>query len=135
MPWEIELTDDGSFSISSDAPGLEPDKGYDRQQRINDRLGGRMVAIYIGPEMEVPAALLTEVSTAGFEALLVTFKSAEDFAVLIAEVEEYGLWDLTYGSAGGKDAILMTTAFGFRWISTAFEFCDWLPAVDEVEYG
>ena len=34
MPWTIELSDDGSFSISGSSPGPQVDADYERQQRI-----------------------------------------------------------------------------------------------------
>lgn len=133
MPWKIELTNDGRFSISSDAAGLQVDAAYERQKRINDRLGGRMVTAYVAPGMDVPPALLTEISATGFEVLIVGFESAEQFATLIAEVEEHGLWDPAPNAENADKALLMATPLGFRRISTGAEFQAWLPVVDEVE--
>jgi hypothetical protein len=133
MPWTIELTNDGRFSISSDAAGPQVDAAYERQKRINDRLGARMVTAYLGPEMDAPRALLTEISATGFEVLIVDFESAEQFAALIAEVEEHGLWDPTPNAENAVDAVLVATPFGFRRISTGAEFQAWLPVVDEVD--
>ena len=135
MPWTIELTEDGRFSISSDAPGPQVDAAYERQKRINDRLGGRMVAAYVGPGIDVPPVLLTEISAAGFEALIIGFESSEQFVALVAEVEEHGLWDPTPDAENADNSILMATPFGFRRISAGAEFHAWLPAVDEVEIG
>lgn len=133
MPWTIELTDDGRFSISSGARGPQVDATYERQKRINDRLGGRMVTAYVGPGLNVPPALLTEISAAGFEVLIVGFKSAAQFAALVDEVEEHGLWDPTPDAGNADNAVLMATPLGFRRISNGAEFQAWLPAVDEVD--
>jgi hypothetical protein len=133
MRWTIELTDDGRFSISSNAPGPQVDATYERQKRINDRLGGRMVAAYVGPGMDAPPALLTEISAIGFEILIVGLASAEQFAALVAEVEEHGLWDPTPNAENADNAVLMATPLGFRRISTGAEFQAWLPIVDELD--
>jgi len=133
MPVTIEFADDGGFSISSDAPGPQTDAAYERQKRINDRLGGRMVAAYVAPGMDVPPTLLTEISAIGFEVLTVGFQSAGQFAALVAEVEERGLWDPAPNAKETDNAVLVATPLGFRRISTGAEFQAWLPAVDEVE--
>lgn len=132
MPWKIELTIDGSFSISSNALGPQVDSVYARQQRINDRLGGRMVTAYVGPGMTVPAVLLTEISATGFEVLIVSFEKTEQFTALVAEVEEHGLWDPKPNSESADNSLLIATPFGFRRISSGAEFQAWLPAVDDV---
>ncbi|MFM0201333.1 hypothetical protein PQR53_15845 [Paraburkholderia fungorum] len=132
MPWKIELTDKGMFSISSDAAGPQVDASYERQKRINDRLGGRMVAAYVGPGMDVQPALLTEIAATGFEVLIVGFESTDQFAAVVAEVEEHGLWDPTPNAGNAEDALLMVTPLGFRRVSTGVEFQAWLPVVDEV---
>lgn len=132
MPWKLELADDGRFSISSDAPGSQFDAAYERQKRINDRLGGRMVTAYVGPEMDVPHALLTEISATGFEVLIVNFERAEQFASLVAEVEEHELWSPPPNVENADMALLVATPLGFRWISTGADFQAWLPVVDEL---
>lgn len=134
MPWKIELAEDGRFSISSDAAGPQVDAAYGRQRRINDRLGGRMVAAYVAPGMDVQPALLREISAAGFEVMIVGFASAEQLSALIAEVEEHGLWDPTPNAENADNALLMATPLGFRRISTGAEFHAWLPVVDEIDF-
>jgi hypothetical protein len=133
MPWTIELTDDGGFSISSDAPGPQVDAAYKRQKRINDRLGGRMVTAYVGPREDASRELLTEISAVGFEVLIVGLESVEQLAALVAEVEEYRLWDPTPNAENVENAVLMATPLGFRRISTGAAFRAWLPPVDEVD--
>jgi hypothetical protein len=133
MPWTIELTEQGSFSISSKAAGPQVDPAYARQQQINDRLGGRMVTAYVGPGMDVPPALLAEISATGFDVLIVIFEGAEQFTALVAEVDEHGLWDSKPNSEDAEGALIMATPFGFRRISSGAEFQAWLPVVDEVD--
>ncbi|CAI8945040.1 MULTISPECIES: hypothetical protein [Burkholderia] len=131
MPWTIELTEDGRFSISSSAPGPQVDAAYERQKRINDRLGGRMVAAYIGPGTDVQPALLTEIVAAGFEVLVIAMETTNQYEALVAEVEAHGLWDPAPNPDG--ITVLMVTPHGFRWIATGADFRAWLPAVDEIE--
>ena len=92
-----------------------------------------MVTAYVPPGMEAPPELLTEVTAAGFEVSIVSFEGAEQFADLIAEVEERRLWDPEHNAENAEKALLMVTPLGFRWIFTGAEFRAWLPAVDEIE--
>ena len=133
MPWTIELSENGAFSISSSSPGIQVDAAYERQKRINDRLGGRMATAYISPGVEVPSALLTEISAIGFEVLIVDLETVEQIAAQIGEVEEHGLWDAMPSVETSDNAVLMATPLGFRRISTGIEFQAWLPIVDEIE--
>ena len=133
MPWTIELTDDGLFSISSDAAAPQVDAAYERQTRINDRLGGRMVTAYLSPSMDASHALLTEISEIGFEVQVVSFESAEQFTALVTEVEEHKLWDPTPNEGNADNAMLVATPDGFRYVSSGAEFQAWLPAVEELE--
>ncbi|MCI2808176.1 hypothetical protein [Eoetvoesiella caeni] len=132
MPYKLELKDDGSLSLSTDAPGLQVDAAYERQRRINDRLGGQMVAAYISPGIDLPPALLPEISTMGFEVLIIGFENETEFAALIAEVTEHGLWDAAPIAESANHTLLMVTPLGFRKVSTGAEFKAWLPVVDEV---
>jgi hypothetical protein len=132
MPWTIELTEDGRFSISSNAAAPQVDAAYERQRQLNDRLGGRMVAAYAAPTIPVPLALLGEISAMGFDVLVVDFKTTEQFDALVVEVEEHGLWDAAAGDDVG-DTVLMATPMGFRRIATGVDFQAWLPVVEDVE--
>lgn len=131
MPWTLEFKDDGRLRITSDAPGQQIDATYERQRRINDRLGGQMVAAYIAPGIELPTDLLSEISAIGFEVLIVDFENEADFVALNTEVTEHGLWDPAPNSENSIAALLMATPFGFRRISTEAEFRSWLPPVEE----
>lgn len=133
MPWTIELSADGAFSISSDAPGAQIDAAYQRQSRINDRLGGRMVAAYLRPGSDLEPDVSAALTAAGFEPLLVLFAEPDQFEGLIAEIEEHGLWDQGFDPVGDAVAPVMATPFGFRRIATGEAFLAWLPAVEEIE--
>ena len=131
MPWTIEQTEDGRFSISSSAPGPQVDAAYERQKRINDRLGGRMVATYIGPGTDIQPALLNEIAEVGFEILVITMETSAQYQALVTEVEAHGLWDPAPSPEGVT--VLMVTPLGFRWIATGADFRAWLPVVDEIQ--
>lgn len=132
MPWTVELSDDGAFSISGDAPGPQVDAAYQRQSRINDRLGGKMVAAYLRPGLNMAPDLLTATTTAGFEPLVVALANAEQFDGLTAEIEEHGLWDPEPEAVVHAAGTLMATPFGFRWIASGEAFAAWLPAINEI---
>lgn len=132
MAWKIELSDDGGFSLSSDAPGPQYDAAYERQTRINDRLGGRMVAAYIEPGADLPPGLIAEISTMGFEVLIVEFESDQQFADLVAEVEKHQLWNPGPIPENDFGRVLMSTPLGFQKISNGEQFKASLPVVEEV---
>lgn len=132
MPWRVELDEIGRFSISSDSPGPVTDKSYDRQQMINSRLNGRMVAAYIIAGDEMALSLLEEVRGVGFEALVVELENQVRYSGLVSEIDEHSLWD-TESNEQKEGGVLMLTAFGFRCVSTVAKFKAWLPKVDELE--
>ena len=131
MPWTIELTEDGRFSISGSAAGPQVDAAYERQERINNRLGGQVVAAYLAPGANLPDELATAIAAAGFDPLVVALDTVEAYDVLAAEIEAQGLWDPSPRPDGA--AVLMATPFGFRWIATGADFDAWLPEVEEIE--
>ena len=132
MPWRIECDCDGRFTISSDAVGQYRDATFDRQSRINDYLGGRVVAGYTRPGRAVPDELVSEISTMGVEVAPVVFERTEQFDSLVAEVEEHNLWDPGREASNTEDLLLMATPEGFRQISNVADFQALLPVVDEL---
>jgi hypothetical protein len=131
MPVTIEFAKDGRFSISSRAPGAQVDAAYERQERINNRMGGGVIAAYLAPGADLAPDLATAITAAGFEPLLVAMDTAAAYDALTAEVEAHGLWD---AAPDPQDAaILMASPFGFRWIATPAAFDAWLPPVEEIE--
>lgn len=132
MPVTIELTDDNRFGISTQAAGPQPDAAYERQSRINDRLGGRIFAAYVRPSDDIPELLLAAISTAGFDLLVIDLETADRFDVLVAEVDQHGLWDQTRCSSSPEYSLLMVSPDGFRWVAAAVAFREWLPAFDKL---
>ncbi len=133
MSWTIELTEDGRFSFTSNALGSQVDAAYERQQRVNNRLGGRMVAAYGAPNRPLIPALLDEISVIGFDVLVVNFDTAIQLDALIAEIEEHGLWDPEEAIDNTDGSMLMATPMGFRNIAAAADFQAWLPVVEDIE--
>lgn len=134
MPWKVEFTNEGAFSISTSSPGSQTDAAYERQKRINDRLAGRVVMAFVGPETDLPTELSTSVSEIGFELSTIAFESSGQLSDLKNEVDEHQLWDAP-GSASESEepGVLMATPFGFRRISDGEMFRAWLPSVDRVD--
>lgn len=130
MPWRIEYSENGSFSISSDAPAPETNAAYLRQQRISNRLGGCMVTAYIEPGGSVSPVMLAEVLEIGFEVQVIDLAS-QQYSELVAEVEEHQLWDPAPEETAGE-SVLMVTPMGFRRIGSGSDFKAWLPVVEEV---
>jgi hypothetical protein len=133
MPWTIEVTDEGALSISGDSPGRQVDAAYERQSRINDRLGGKMVAAYLRPGLELAPSVLNALATAGFEPSVVALADDKQFQGLVTEIEAHGLWETKPEADIHAAATLMSTPFGFRWIATGEEFTAWLPAIEEID--
>ena len=131
MPWTVEFTEDSRISISSSSPGPRVDAAYERQKRINDRLGGRMVAAYVCPGADILPALLTEIAASGFDVLVIAIESAAQYDALVADVEAHGLWDQAPNPV--EASVLMVTPPGFRRMATGADFRAWLPAVGKIE--
>lgn len=134
MPWTIQWADDGRFTLSCNSPGPQTDAAYQRQALINDRLGGRMVTAYVGPGKNAAPTLLKEISETGFEVSIVDLATEDQFAPLLSEIGEHGLWATEPSAESARSGLLMVTPFGFRSISSGDDFKAWLPRVDEVDF-
>ncbi|GHC93024.1 hypothetical protein GCM10007320_43680 [Pseudorhodoferax aquiterrae] len=133
MPWLLELNEGGGFSIESSAPGPQPDAAYERQQGINDRLGGRMMAIYLAPGAAVPLPLENEIAAAGFDPLVVAMEDTQQLDRLVADVAALRLWDGAAEPTTGRAGVLMVTPSGFRHILSEDDFRSWLPGVHPLD--
>jgi hypothetical protein len=132
MPWKVECREDGGLSISSSSPGSVTDSAYDRQQLINSRLDGRVVAAYIVTGNQAEPLLFKDIRDVGFEVLVVEVEGNERYIDLIRDIDKNALWD-TQSSEQRSGGLLLLTPFGFRCIRTVNEFKDWLPKVAELE--
>ena len=132
MPWRVEWTERGGLSIFGSSPGPVTDKSYERQQMINCRLDGHMVAVYMMAGNEGALSTIEDVRGVGFEALIVELENQARYCELIGEIDKNSLWD-TEDNEQRRGGLLMLTPFGFRCISTVGEFIAWLPEVNELE--
>lgn len=131
MDWTVELHADGHFSIQIDRPGPHAAPSYHRQQAINDRLGGRVLAAYVVGGDDTAAALISQIAALGFEPVVVAFDDQGQLDALRAEVTAGGLWADAH-DAGGRGT-LMATPFGFSAIATVEAFQTLLPEVEPLE--
>lgn len=128
QPWTVELAEDGSFSISGNSPVPQADAAYERQERINNRLGGRVFMAFAN-DSDTWASLLAELKAAGFDIPVVDLND-EQLAELDAEIERDSLWK---HAAAQKDGLRLATPYGFCRITSAGDFEDELPMVEELE--
>jgi hypothetical protein len=90
MAWTVEYAEDGSFGISGNSPGAETDAAYERQQKINSYLGGRVVAAYSDSDAALDD-LGSGLAHLGFDPLSAVV-DANSFQELEQEVEKQDLW-------------------------------------------
>lgn len=130
MAWRCELAEDGSYSISSDAalPTAETIAAYERQARINDRLGGKFFAIY-ATQVDAPVtALIDHMAAEGFEAAVVELPQ-DQMTALEAEIQDNNLWDARAEVA--QQGVMLASPFGFRRITEANQFASVLPELPD----
>jgi hypothetical protein len=133
MQHTVEFHEDGRFSISTRSPGPQTDAAYDRQQHINNRLGGRLFAAYVVQISDSVSRLLDEVLRAGFDVLLISLESDQRMEQFEVDVEQYGLWAHDVAGDVGRDGLLVATPLGFRRVLDLASFRAFLPQVDELE--
>jgi hypothetical protein len=130
MAWTVEYGVDGSFGISGNSPGPETDAAFDRQQKINSLLNGRVFAAYANSD-EALDSMHEGLASEGFDPIDVAL---DDFALsnLERQIDEEGLWAGSI-SQNSTERKLLATPFGFvRW--TGVECLQSvLPSVDEIE--
>lgn len=132
MPWTVEYHDDGTYSISGKSIGPSTDAAYERQQLINNRLGGRVFTAYVAQPDELTLRLLEEVSQVGFEVLLVSLEANNRMDELRTEIETHRLW-LSEPPDRVIGGVLMATPFGFHEVGDIASFRALLPCVEAVE--
>lgn len=127
----IELQENGVFGLSTSSGGPIRDAAYDRQQAINNRLGGRVFAAYVATFDDATDRLLEEIRQLGFEVLVVVLATDAALAAQMQEIEAGGLWDARV--AVRDDGLLLATPYGFRRVTDLDGFRAILPPVDEVQ--
>jgi len=117
MAWTVEYGADGSFGISGDSIGPETDSSYERQEKINAYLNGRVFAAYANDEAGL-SRIQEVLSARGFDALTATLNN-EELAKLEREIEAENLWLASVSDEGARTELL-ATPFGFvRWVGRA----------------
>ena len=131
MAWTVELSDDGRFGISGNSPGPETNAAYERQEKINSFLDGRVFAAYANSE-DALAGMREGLASHGFDPISVALDDAA-LSNLERQVEEEGLWAPSVSKeTTGVD--LLATPFGFvKWIGVDC-LQSVLPPVEEVEF-
>jgi len=134
MAWRCELAEDGSYSISSDAavPTAETIAAYERQARINDRLGGKFFAIYT-TQVDAPVtALIDHMAAIGLEAAVVELPQ-DQMDTLATGVQDNNLWDTR--TAVAQQGVMLASPFGFRRITEVNQFDSVLPEPSDDDDG
>lgn len=135
MAHTVELKDDGAFSISTNSPGSEVDDAFQRQERINNRLGGRVFAAYVSGEDASADALLKQMLVDGFDVLLVDLESGVRLDELVEEVDLHGLWRSGVSNGTVSEGVLLVTPSGFARIPDIAAFRALLPDVGPLEFA
>jgi hypothetical protein len=130
MRWHVEFDPKaGSFSISGSSPGPQKTPEYERQEKINNRLGGKVLALYTSEWSAEARGLCDYALRRGFEPQSIILSEAE-FGALIREVGDQSLWDARE-ERRSQSTLLAASALGFRWLSSPADFeatFQYLPA-------
>jgi hypothetical protein len=113
----------GAFSISSSAPGPQTSPEFERQERINNRLGGKVLALYAVEWADEIQDSCNAIEAAGFEPQTIVM-SEDQFNELLEEIDDHGLWD-PRDELGERSQLLINVPWGFRWWNgnDGFEMC------------
>jgi hypothetical protein len=134
MEYTVELGGNGQFSISTNSPGAQTDPAYERQERINAYLGGRVFAAFASGTGDDATALLSEILLLGFDVPLVAFGAEQDLTQILDDVNRQELWRAGCRPTQGEDNLLLATPRGFARISSVTEFLTLLPEAGAVEF-
>ena len=134
MPHTIALKPDGSFSISTNGIGKQTDSNYDRQERINNMLHGRVVAAYLNVNDEGERSTLENIRSAGFDPAVISTSNEVDRAVVLNEIVTHGLWRFDHEENGFSEGLLLATPSGFTRIASREAFFATLPIVEALEF-
>ncbi|HEX2753490.1 MAG TPA: hypothetical protein VHP34_10400 [Alphaproteobacteria bacterium] len=131
----VESLQTGGVSISTSSAGIATDVVYERQQRINDKLGGKVFTAYAtSTSSDVFTGLLDEIVSWGFDVQLIVLQSSEDIQALEQEIQTHDLWHQT-SADNPTGGLLLATPFGFKRIQSIAEFQEVLPVVELVEFS
>ena len=115
MPHTVEYDpENGSFSISSSSAGSMVTDEYLRQESINKYLSGHVFSTFIQSDQSRECAV--DFLAYGIEPAEVAL-SADQFAALLTEIEQEGLWDEQFEN-GSTDGLLALSPRGFTRINS-----------------
>lgn len=134
MLHSLGYSETGTFLLETSSPGPHTDAAYDRQQLINDHLGGKMIAVFYRPGQSESAVISKAIKLAGFEALNVFLDQEYKFTNLLETVADNGLWDTSSNKEASTHSVLIVTPNGFGNVATPKEFQALLPEVEPIEF-
>ncbi|MBX9829542.1 MAG: hypothetical protein K2Y27_31700 [Xanthobacteraceae bacterium] len=134
MEYTVELGENGQFSISTKSPGAQTNPAYERQERINAYLGGRVFAAFASGAGDEATSLLEEIQLLGFDVPLVVLGDEQKLTQILDEVDQYELSRAGSQSIYGENSLLLATPSGFARISSVTEFQALLPEAGAVEF-
>ena len=113
MRCRVELAEDGRFSLTMAGIARESDTAYERQERINAKLGGRVFMGYSVAPATRHDALIGKIAVQGFNVPVVVFDDSSQFDLLLTDATTHGLWrsDIAPGYRDGS--LLLATPAGF----------------------
>jgi hypothetical protein len=127
MCWTVECDPkSGSFSISGTSPGCQTTPEFERQSKINAKLGGRILALYTTNWESSAEGLFAYISSLGFEAQIIVLHET-DYESLKTEITEFRLWD-SRSALDEESNMLLVSPWGFTWLRSNDDFDRVLPA-------
>ncbi|MEZ0208677.1 MAG: hypothetical protein ACAH17_00670 [Candidatus Paceibacterota bacterium] len=134
MLYSIGFSESGQFSLKTSSPGPQTDAAYDRQQLINDHLGGKMIALFYRLGQPELATICDAIASAGFEPSSIVIDDSARYSALLENIHQNQLWDEAATKENSADAVLVVTPFGFGYVATAKDFQSLLPKVEPIEF-
>ncbi len=114
MEWTISWNpSNGSFQFRTSAPGPSTTPELLRQEHINNRLDGRVLALYTTEGVADYEPLLIHIRNAGFDPNIITM-AQDRFTTFIQEIRDLKLWDERSSDAVEADVVILSP-WGFRW--------------------
>ena len=126
MRWHVKYdTNVGSFSISGSSPGVETSPEFNRQSGINNKLGGKVIALYTSLLNEKFQTISDHIASHGLEPHTIVLPP-DNFDELVQEIEQQGLWDSRF-DGNESSSTLLATPWGFIRLRDRAEFDAILP--------
>ena len=131
----VESMADGHFSISTSSVARQTDANYERQERINNLLNGRVLAAYLNVNLSNERSILEEIQQAGFDPVVINLTSESQVDDVVSEVDTHGLWRSRVIGSALNNGLLLATPSGFVRVADREAFFSALPTVEELEFS